>query len=221
MEPNRFNIVATGTSLFVCLVWLTVGNVAPAIESELTATAAQLAGKGEDLNWIKPTVDGQALELVGYVPDHQAYRRAADMAEAMDGFSSIANNLKLVGTEGSCQEELSSTLSHERIQFKPGSFHISSNSDFLLKMLAVVARNCNTLITIAGHTDATGNPDSNQRLSELRALAVRKYLVSSGVAARQLTSIGYGDSKPIYDNSTTEGRDRNRRIEFTVSHTNT
>jgi outer membrane protein OmpA-like peptidoglycan-associated protein len=72
------------------------------------------------------------------------------------------------------------------------------------------------LIRIEGHTDWIGPDDYNQRLSEKRANAVRDYLVQKGVEPYRLQAVGYGESRPIADNNTTQGRARNRRTEFTV-----
>jgi len=202
MEPKRFNIVATGISLFVCLVWMTVSNAAPAIEEELLSATSRITTEGEDLHWVSSELDGQHLTLAGFVPDTLALKRAAEKAKAIAGVTSVSNNIKLIGTEGSCQNELNEALSREKIQFEPDSSRVSDNSDFLLKMIAVVARNCDTQILIIGHTDNIGERESNQRLSERRAGAVRQYLVSSGVSGEQLGAMGFGASRPIYDNST-------------------
>ncbi|MBM3116765.1 OmpA family protein [Jeongeupia naejangsanensis] len=70
---------------------------------------------------------------------------------------------------------------------------------------------------IAGHTDNVGDAAHNKTLSEQRAAAVRDYLIGKGVAADALTAVGYGDSRPIADNSTEEGRHQNRRIEFVAN----
>lgn len=72
-------------------------------------------------------------------------------------------------------------------------------------------------IAIAGHTDSQGNPAANQALSQARADSVRNYLVSKGIAAARMTTAGFGQTKPIADNATPEGRQRNRRIEFSVT----
>ena len=218
MEPTQFKTIAAAASAFVCLVWMAVSNVVPAIEADLSAAVDDIAS-GKDLNWVSGSVDGQHVTLSGYVPDHIAYKNAYLAAHGIPGVERISNEVRLVGTQGACQDELNSALSHEKIQFQPGSYSISSNSDFLLKMLAVVARNCETTIEIAGHTDSVGDGKSNRRLSELRANAVRNYLISSGVEPSRLHARGYGDSRPIYDNSTPEGRNANRRIEFTVTST--
>lgn len=221
MEPKRFNTIATAVSLFVCLVWITVSNAAPAIEEELTAATNRITAEGEDLSWVEASVDGQHLTLTGFVPDTHALQRAQQLAADTRGIASITNEVKLVGTAGSCQQELNDALSRDKVQFTPSSTSISKHSDFLLKMLAVVARNCDTKILIIGHTDGQGERESNQRLSEGRASSVRQYLIRSGVNPDQLGAMGYGDNRPIYDNSTPEGRQKNRRIEFVVTDTQT
>ena len=71
-------------------------------------------------------------------------------------------------------------------------------------------------IELAGHCDWIGGDAYNQRLSEKRAQAVVNYLVSKGTAKELFVVKGYGESVPIADNNTTEGRAKNRRVEFTV-----
>lgn len=71
-------------------------------------------------------------------------------------------------------------------------------------------------IEIAGHTDNTGNEQSNQLLSEKRAASVKFYLESQGISAGRLSTKGYGASKPIADNTTAAGRQLNRRTAFTI-----
>ena len=71
-----------------------------------------------------------------------------------------------------------------------------------------------TVVEIAGHTDSVGSDAYNQKLSERRAKAVRDYLVNKlGMDDKLFSSVGYGESKPIADNKTDEGRAQNRRIE--------
>ena len=69
-------------------------------------------------------------------------------------------------------------------------------------------------ISIEGHTDNVGDNDMNQALSEERAEAVTKQLVSMGIKSERLTSKGFGESKPVDTNDTPEGRAENRRVEF-------
>uniref|UniRef100_UPI00405622E4 OmpA family protein n=1 Tax=Alistipes sp. TaxID=1872444 RepID=UPI00405622E4 len=65
-----------------------------------------------------------------------------------------------------------------------------------------------------GHTDSTGNAASNQTLSEQRSQAIVAKLVELGIAQDRLTAVGKGQNSPIADNSTDEGRAKNRRVEF-------
>jgi outer membrane protein OmpA-like peptidoglycan-associated protein len=70
-------------------------------------------------------------------------------------------------------------------------------------------------LEIQGHTDNVGAADANRRLSEARAAAVKQYLVSNfGVAGDRLLALGFGDTKPVGDNKTDEGRMANRRVEL-------
>ena len=70
---------------------------------------------------------------------------------------------------------------------------------------------------VEGHTDNVGNAAANNELSLRRATAVRDYLISQGVAASTIDVAGFGSSRPEADNSTAEGRARNRRVEIVVS----
>lgn len=69
-------------------------------------------------------------------------------------------------------------------------------------------------IEVAGHTDSMGSDAYNMKLSRQRAAAVRNFLISRGVAADRLTAKGYGESQPVADNATEEGRFKNRRVEL-------
>ena len=71
-------------------------------------------------------------------------------------------------------------------------------------------------VEVRGHTDAMGDPQANQRLSERRAVAVVDYMVADGVDADGLTSSGLGETLPVQPNDTPAGRAANRRIEFVV-----
>jgi outer membrane protein OmpA-like peptidoglycan-associated protein len=71
-----------------------------------------------------------------------------------------------------------------------------------------------TAIVVQGHTDSTGSETHNQDLSERRATMVRNYLVSRGVEDARMTAIGYGEGEPIASNDTSEGRERNRRVDL-------
>lgn len=71
-------------------------------------------------------------------------------------------------------------------------------------------------ITIEGHTDGSGDAAFNQQLSEKRAEAVKAELMANGVKEEKISTVGFGESKPIADNATREGRAANRRVEIKV-----
>ena len=72
------------------------------------------------------------------------------------------------------------------------------------------------VIEVGGHTDNLGSEDANLRLSQARANAVVEYLKLAGIEEARLQAKGYGESTPIADNSTNDGRKANRRTEFVI-----
>jgi OmpA-OmpF porin, OOP family len=70
------------------------------------------------------------------------------------------------------------------------------------------------MVIATGHTDSIGSDAYNQRLSERRAAAVKDYLVSKGIPAAKITTIGKGESQPVATNKTSEGRQKNRRVDI-------
>ena len=74
--------------------------------------------------------------------------------------------------------------------------------------------------TVEGHTDSTGSDDYNQALSERRAQAVKAQFAASGMPAAEVTAVGKGETDPIADNATEEGRAQNRRVVIVVTPTN-
>jgi outer membrane protein OmpA-like peptidoglycan-associated protein len=86
----------------------------------------------------------------------------------------------------------------------------------LNQLVAFLNSNDTTNIFISGHTDNQGGKDYNLKLSNERAEAVVKYLISKGIQKSRLSHKGYGDSKPKASNSSTSGRQQNRRVEFRI-----
>ncbi len=121
-------------------------------------------------------------------------------------------------TTKTCQQKFNNLLKNNQILFDFGQADIKLESYVLLDRLAYVAiKECSrTKLEIAGHTDDQGDESYNQYLSELRAKAVVKYLQEKGVASKNLKAVGYGELRPLVDNSTEKGMTKNRRIEFNV-----
>jgi OmpA-OmpF porin, OOP family len=114
-----------------------------------------------------------------------------------------------------------------RIQYKPATKFTLDNVHFetgksilqpssyaeLNEIVEYMKLNAQQVIEIAGHTDNVGQDADNLKLSQARAESVKNYLVKKGVAAARLKAKGYGASQPVADNSTVEGRQKNRRTE--------
>jgi outer membrane protein OmpA-like peptidoglycan-associated protein len=96
-------------------------------------------------------------------------------------------------------------------QLKAGAY------DEIARVAQVLVQYPQTSIMIAGHTDSSGTEAHNQQLSERRAQVVKNALAGQGVNPARMTPIGYGESKPIADNSTEAGRQMNRRVEITIA----
>jgi OOP family OmpA-OmpF porin len=77
-----------------------------------------------------------------------------------------------------------------------------------------------TTLRIEGYTDNVGQPESNLKLSGERALAIKKWLVYNGISEERVIAVGFGQDKPVADNSTAEGRAQNRRTEFKIAAVN-
>lgn len=103
------------------------------------------------------------------------------------------------------------------IYFDTDKYELKSTSyTELNKLVEVLKANSEYSITISGHTDNVGNKSYNLRLSENRAKAVAKYLISKGISEDRITAVGYGSSQPIANNDSEEGRMKNRRVSFTI-----
>lgn len=86
----------------------------------------------------------------------------------------------------------------------------------LNRLIDFIGRHPDIKIKISGHTDSRGSDEDNKNLSQRRAESVRKYLILKGAKAENLSAEGYGESKPVADNKSAEGRAKNRRVEFKV-----
>jgi len=106
----------------------------------------------------------------------------------------------------------------EQVQFDTGKATIKKASDSLLdQVAAVLAEHPEILrLEVQGHTDTRGTPEFNQGLSQKRADAVDKALVTRGIDPKRLAAKGYGQDVPIADNDSDAGRQKNRRVEFKI-----
>ncbi|WP_103068005.1 OmpA family protein [Aquimarina sediminis] len=116
-------------------------------------------------------------------------------------------------------EEVQKTLNQyaKTILFDSGRSSIKEESNQVLKDIVAILNEYPTAkFAIEGHTDAAGSSVNNQRLSDSRANAVKKYLVENGIDQFRLSAVGYGEDRPIASNKTKAGRAQNRRVEINL-----
>lgn len=103
------------------------------------------------------------------------------------------------------------------VNFRTGSAELTPLSRYELdNVVAVMNKYANLTLEVGGHTDSTGEPESNLTLSDARANSVKRYLSSKGVNPDKLIAVGYGQDRPTDTNDTPEGRAQNRRTELRI-----
>lgn len=121
-------------------------------------------------------------------------------------------------TPESCAEQSDIVLNADQVQFVTGSDDLDVASIRAINALSALARKCalegGVFLQVAGHTDNTGDSAANLALSQARADAVRDAILDRGVARAVVSAVGFGDTQPIADNETEEGRAANRRTAF-------
>jgi outer membrane protein OmpA-like peptidoglycan-associated protein len=186
-----------------------------------------IEGRVTKLTWTESAGKGPAVFV--FAPDGRSFRgyywSGSDKGRAVDG---EWNGKRVTDRVGSCPHWAGSVSGELRkdlaatgrarlygILFDTDSARLRGESlptlDEVVRLLSAEAA---WKLTIEGHTDSTGTLAHNQTLSEQRASSVKAYLVSKGVAAERLASVGFGQSKPVADNATELGRAQNRRVEL-------
>jgi OOP family OmpA-OmpF porin len=179
------------------------------IVAELPAwfDAAELRLRGTDLN-----VTGDALSA-------EALEQATSFLESTAGLTAT---LELeISPVAQTRDQIKALLDTEVITFATGSAEITDEGivvlERVIELLApTFAARPRVEVRIDGHTDDQGPEDFNRDLSLRRARAVLDYMVAAGLPDANLSAEGFGESRPIADNETAEGRAKNRRIEFTL-----
>ncbi|MDX1349992.1 MAG: OmpA family protein [Putridiphycobacter sp.] len=177
------------------------------------------SGKDSDGDGVKDKDDA--------CPDVKGSKRTGGCPDADDdGIPDAKDNCPLIPgikEEGGCPRNYTQsvkimTKAREGLFFNTGSATIKEESYKVLDaVVKVLKENPSYKLNIDGHTDNTGDADSNMKLSQERANAAKAYMVEKGIAADRLTATGYGITKPAADNSTEEGRAKNRRVEFNIT----
>ncbi len=222
----RLLVLGLGAVALAALCFICVRNHAVPIQNDIqTRVSTTLNDAGYQFAGL--SVDGRDVILTGTAPSEEVRTRAAGIARAVRGVRVLDNQIEVVDVAAveeqqieeanTCQADFNQLLTAENIRFRSGSAELLTEGVNLLNQMSAVAANCPAAaIEIAGHTDSIGGTALNQNLSQLRADAVRQYLINQGIDAERLTAVGYGETAPIATNRSAAGRAQNRRIEFRV-----
>jgi OOP family OmpA-OmpF porin len=171
-------------------------------------------------------VSDGAIEIVGNVPTELQRSVVEHDAGAVVGAGRrLVANLRVLESETKresdvvrrMRESLEAVLAGHKVQFLINTSELVPASKELLDRVAAVLGDApEVLIEVQGHTDYLGSVAINNALSQSRADAVRNYLISRGIVGGRLTAVGYGPTRPVATNTTTEGRIKNRRVEFSL-----
>lgn len=196
--------------------------------SETRARAVVAALEGQDLPLVDLTARGYGASrprASNETPQGRVLNRRieivlrdpeAEPAVAAPGTSDPAPAAEAASADGgACAEAVTGLLDDDGIVFALGSSTIAPESADLIEGIAGALEACpGATFDVEGHTDDRGSDGGNQRLSEARAEAVRAALADAGVEGVTLTAHGYGETRPVADNGTADGRAANRRIEI-------
>lgn len=193
-------------------------------------SSALLAGcASENKNRDKGAGIGAAAGAVlGGVIGHQSGNRergailGAAMGGAIGGIAGSrmdkqARELEKIAETKRTEQGLVTQLKSD-ILFDTGKSNLKPDAEYNLKKMATIMKKYpENVLSVHGYTDSTGGKRINEQLSEQRADAVRKALVENGIPSETVTVKGMGPADPIGDNSTADGRMKNRRVEIQVT----
>jgi outer membrane protein OmpA-like peptidoglycan-associated protein len=208
------------------------------------AVAPVRAAAATTNRWLWPVVILAALLLAALwffnrskAPVHEAVQTASDAgSSAMSSLgeffkTKLPNGVELNIPQFGIESKLLSFIqdsskavdsttwfNFDRLLFDTGKSTLQPSSDEQLNNIAEIMKAYpNVHVKLGGYTDNTGNPDANKALSEARAKSVMSSLASKGIDPSRMEAEGYGDQYPVGDNSTEEGRAKNRRIALRVT----
>ncbi len=208
--------VASGIGL-LALSWQQVRAIPASLEHQ-AATIATRHGFHE----LSLSVSGRDLDISGILPADADRSSVLEELKAIPGMRVVRSDISLHDPAAAAEARLAdfrkalSGIDTRAIAFEPGSSSFTDGSaDALAAVADLLLANPDFRVRIAGHTDNTGRSEVNLRISRERADAVLHWLQSRGVRSSQMITQGLGQTRPIADNATKEGRALNRRIEFT------
>jgi outer membrane protein OmpA-like peptidoglycan-associated protein len=194
-------------------------QVLASIPASLEREALSVLAAEQQLN-VKVGVSGRELSLTGVLTAGTDTDALVRRVASIDGVHSVSDSLTVFDPAAAERSRRASfgdalgRLDTSSVAFEAGSATFAAGSEVALGQLEQLLKTWPEFrIRIGGHTDNTGRPDVNLRLSRERSRAVADWLSARGVPAEQIIAKGYGATQPIADNATESGRSQNRRIE--------
>ena len=181
-------------------------------ERELKAARLEAEAKGREADQARAAAEARAREAEAKAREADAAVKARE-AEQMRAAALTKELSELKGK----QTDRGVVLTVGDVLFATGKAEIASGSQRDIDRLAdFLKKNPNRNLLIEGYTDNTGSEDSNTKLSQQRADAVRDLLVARGIPPQRIATKGYGPKYPLVDNTSAAGRQQNRRVEIVV-----
>ncbi len=182
---------------------------------------------GEQLGYI--TSDSEDGEYIVTLPYGKRYLITVNQkgflfqTQVLDLSSTVDNEIESGDVEKNIQLSEATTGARivlRNIYFDTGSANLRDESQQELDRLYDIMEKSGLVIEIGGHTDNVGREETNESLSQARAESVMAYVINRGIDAERIQAKGYGESEPIANNETEEGRQENRRVEIKVLSNN-
>ena len=202
---------------------LCINHHSPAIEADLL-TRSKAALESAGIASAGLTMDGREARLRGFAGSPEIGGKARRIVEETWGVRTVtieelqrppapAPSAAVVEV----QKKLDEMIRLRNVEFETASAKLTAKGRAILDEVAATLQRAGTVtVDIQGHTDADGDAAVNMKLSKDRAASVQQYLTGKGIAADRMTTAGFGQTQPIADNNTPEGKQANRRIEFKV-----
>ena len=180
-----------------------IGAAGGAIIGAIIGNKAGKGGNGELGAVIGGVVGGTAGAVIGNKMDKQAQKIEEEIPGAV--VERVDDGIVVTFDENS------------GVYFDTNKYNINSASQATLdKLISVLKEYPDTNILVVGHTDSTGSAEYNMTLSKNRAYSVTNYFTSKGLNSSRFTTNWFGEEQPLHDNSTAEGRAKNRRVNVAI-----
>jgi len=189
------------------------------LDSNISENINDLEANGSALvDGVKGNISGVTSNVEGAVSSVEGH-----ISNSIDGVgNAIANGVANVESNISqeaqaVQADMAKVLSFENIRFETNRADIVPESLVSVEKIAkILSENPNVKVEIGGHTDDLGNDNYNKNLSQQRVDAVKAKLKELGIASERVSAVGYGETKPLVQNSSDDNRKQNRRVEFKI-----